>query len=135
MTYDEGINIIANFMFGLPDDDYTTMQDTLNLALDINAQWANFYTTMAYPGSQLYEEAVRKGLNLPETWSGYSQYTDDSLPLPTKYLTAAQVVAYRDYAFDVYFRHPQYLKKISETFGEKAVRHVTSMTKNRIERA
>ncbi len=134
-TYDEGINIIANYMFGLPDDDYTTMRDTLYLALDINAQWANFYTTMAYPGSQLYEEAVRKGLDLPDAWSGYSQYTRDTLPLPTKHLTAAEVVAYRDYAFDVYFRNPLYLKKISETFGEKAVRHVTSMTKNRIERA
>lgn len=134
-TYDEGIHIIANFMFGLPDDDYTTMQDTLCLALDINAQWANFYTTMAYPGSHLYEEAVRKGLDLPDSWSGYSQYTRDTLPLPTKHLTAAEVLAYRDYAFDVYFRNPLYLKKISETFGEKAVRHVTSMTKNRIERA
>lgn len=133
-TYDEGINIMANFMFGLPDDDYTTMQNTLCMALDINAQWANFYTTMAYPGSQLYEEAVRKGLDLPAAWSGYSQYTRDTLPLPTKHLTAAEVVAYRDYAFDVYFRNPLYLKKISDTFGRKAVHLITSMTKHRIER-
>lgn len=134
MTDDAGINIIANFMFGLPDDDYATMQETLLMAMEMNAQWANFYTTMAYPGSRLYEEAVVNKLALPETWSGYSQYAGDTLPLPTRHLTAAEVLAYRDYAFDVYFRNPAYLKKISQSFGEKAAYHITEMTRHRLER-
>ena len=133
-TYDEGINIIANFMFGLPDDDYTTMQETLCLAMDINAEWANFYTTMAYPGSKLYDEAMKKGWRLPEGWNAYSQYAYETLPLPTNHLTAAEVLTYRDYAFDVYFRNPLYLYKISTSFGSAALQHVLEMTKRKLVR-
>ena len=133
-TYDEGINIIANFMFGLPDDDYTTMQETLCLAMDINAEWGNFYTTMAYPGSKLYEEALRKGWELPKTWNGYSQYAYETLPLPTNHLMAGEVLSYRDYAFEVYFRNPHYLHKISNSFGSAALQHVQDMTMHKLDR-
>jgi len=134
MTNDEGIHIIANFMFGLPDDDYLTMQETLCLALEINAEWVNFYTTMAYPGSKLYDEALRKGWPLPETWNGYSQYAYETLPLPTNHLTAGEVLTYRDYAFDVCFRNPHYLDKIGRSFGRDAVHHIQEMTKHKLDR-
>ncbi len=78
-----GINIGANYIFGLPEDDVQTMQATLDLALDINAEYANFYSTMAYPGSALYDQAMKEGLPLPQKWSGYSQHAEDTLPLPT----------------------------------------------------
>jgi anaerobic magnesium-protoporphyrin IX monomethyl ester cyclase len=133
-TYNEGINIIANFMFGLPDDDYTTMQETLCLAMDINAEWGNFYSTMAYPGSQLYEEALKKEWCLPYGWNGYSQYAYDTLPLPTNHLTAGEVLSYRDYAFEVYFRNPRYLHKISNSFGSAALQHVREMTRHKLDR-
>lgn len=134
MTNDEGIHIIANFMFGLPDDDYRTMQETLCLALEINAEWGNFYTTMAYPGSKLYDEALKKGWRLPEAWNGYSQYAYETQPLPTNHLTAGEILTYRDYAFDVYFRNPHYLDKISRSFGREAVDHIQEMTKHKLKR-
>ena len=49
-----GINVIGNFIFGLPDDDLETMQQTLALAQELNCEFANFYSAMAYPGSPLY---------------------------------------------------------------------------------
>ncbi|MBI3321981.1 MAG: radical SAM protein, partial [Candidatus Omnitrophica bacterium] len=98
-----GINVIGNYIFGLPEDDLHTMQATLDLAIELNCEFANFYSTMAYPGSQLYPLALTEGWPLPERWSGYSQHSVDSLPLPTKYLTAAEVLRFRDRAFQVYF--------------------------------
>src|SRR6185503_9771529 len=41
-----GINIIGNYIFGLPEDTAETMQDTLDLALDLNCEFANFYSAM-----------------------------------------------------------------------------------------
>lgn len=134
MTYDAGLYIGANFIFGLPDDDLDSMQDTLKMALDINAEWANFYTTMAYPGSKLYEEAKRKNLSLPETWEQYSQYAYESLPLATKYLTPGEVLSFRDYAFHAYFENPRYLNKIKNLFGLETVQHIKEMTKYKLER-
>lgn len=112
-----GINVIGNFVFGLPEDDLETMQGTLNLALELNCEFANFYSTMAYPGSQLYSIAVKEGWPFPEKWSGYSQHSVDTLPLPTKYLSGSEVLRFRDHAFQVYFDSPKYLDMITRKFG------------------
>ena len=60
-----GINIIGNYIFGLPEDTAETMLGTLDLALELNCEFANFYSAMAYPGSPLYEKAIRAGWPLP----------------------------------------------------------------------
>ena len=130
MTYDAGLYICANFIFGLPEDDYDSMQESLDMAVDMNAEWANFYCTMAYPGSKLYDEAIEKSWPLPVTWSGFSQYSSDSQPLPTNHLKPGEVLAFRDYAFDAYFKNPRYLDKIRRLFGLDTVRHIQEMTKH-----
>src|SRR5262249_10161523 len=63
---DAGINVIGNYIFGLPDDDLKSMGETLDLAIELNCEFANFYSAMAYPGSHLYTLAVEKGWRLPE---------------------------------------------------------------------
>lgn len=134
MTYDAGIYIAANFIFGLPDDDLDSMQDTLDLALHINAEWANFYTAMAYPGSQLYELALKNKWPLPQTWDAYSQYSYNSLPLPSKYLSPGQILAFRDNAFHTYYENSCYLNKIKRIFGVKTAQHISKMTRHRLKR-
>jgi anaerobic magnesium-protoporphyrin IX monomethyl ester cyclase len=129
-----GINIIGNFIFGLPEDTAETMQETLDLALDLNCEFANFYSAMAYPGSPLYDEAIRRGWKLPETWSGYSQHAVNTLPLPTRHLSAGEVLRFRDHAFNAYYTHPAYLDMIREKFGEDTVAHIREMTSHRLER-
>ena len=90
---DAGINVIGNYIFGLPEDDLDTMQATLDLAIDLNCEFANFYSAMAYPGSPLYALAVRQGVPLPEKWTGYSQHSRDCLPLPTRHVTRPRSAA------------------------------------------
>lgn len=129
-----GINVIANFIFGLPEDDLESMQETLNMALQLNCEFANFYSAMAYPGSQLYTLAVREGWPLPQRWSGYSQHSVDSLPLATKYLLASEVLRFRDHAFQAYFANPNYVDMIARKFGPETVKHVQEMTSHELER-
>jgi anaerobic magnesium-protoporphyrin IX monomethyl ester cyclase len=131
---DAGINIIGNYIFGLPEDTHETMQRTLDLALDLNCEFANFYSAMAYPGSPLYEEALRRGWRLPETWSGYSQHSVDTLPLPTRHIPAGEVLSFRDRAFDAYFRHEPYLRMVRAKFGEATIAHIREMTSHTLER-
>ncbi len=130
---DLGIYVCANYIFGLPDDTLETMQDTLDLALELNTEWANFYSAMGYPGSALYGTAKAKGWALPDDpggpgWIGYSQHAYDCLPLPTETLGATQILDFRDHAFDSYFRNPTYLTMISKTFGNEAAHHIEQMT-------
>ena len=133
-TYDAGIHIIGNFMFGLPNDTVETMQETLDLAEAINCEYANFYCTMAYPGSQLYEEALTQGLRLPQTWEGYSQYSPDIIPMPTKFASPEDVLRFRDNAFIEYTSRPEYLSMIERKFGKETVEHIKDMLKHKIYR-
>jgi anaerobic magnesium-protoporphyrin IX monomethyl ester cyclase len=131
---EQNIYIIANYIFGLPDDTLETMQETLDMAIELNCEFANFYCTMAYPGSELYRDAIRKSWGLPETWSGYSQHSFDSRPLDTKHLKAAEVLKFRDDAFHTYFENPFYLDMIRNTFDEETVIHIQDMTSHRLKR-
>jgi radical SAM superfamily enzyme YgiQ (UPF0313 family) len=128
------INVIGNYIFGLPEDTRETMQATLDLALDLNCEFANFYSAMAYPGSPLYDDALRAGWRLPDTWSGYSQHAVETLPLPTRHLSAGEVLRFRDDAFQRYFTHPPYLDMIRRRFGDATVAHIEAMTAHRLER-
>lgn len=129
-----GINVIANYIFGLPEDDYASMQATLDQALDLNCEFANFYSAMAYPGSQLFEMALKEGWKLPENWTGYSQHSVDMLPLPTRHLSAAQVIRFRDEAWQKYFTSPRYLEMVGQKFGAGTVRHIREMASHKLVR-
>jgi radical SAM superfamily enzyme YgiQ (UPF0313 family) len=127
MTRAQGMYTCANFIFGLPEDDFDSMHETLKLMLDINAEWANIYSAMAYPGSRLYESAIENRWPLPSSWQGYSQYAYETLPLPTRYLTSGQVLAFRDYAFATYYQNPRYLDMILKKFGPETANHLKEM--------
>ena len=134
MTRAAGIYIIGNFIFGLPEDDLETMRATLDMAKEFNFEYANFYTAMAYPGSPLYEDAIKRGIKLPEKWYGYGQYSEETLPLPTKYLSAEEVLRFRDGAFKEYFSNPKYIEMVGGKFGSKVVKHIEEMLKHEIRR-
>jgi radical SAM superfamily enzyme YgiQ (UPF0313 family) len=128
------MHICSNFIFGLPEDDYDSMNETLKLMLDINAEWANIYSAMAYPGSKLYEIALEKGWPLPTSWEGYSQYAYETLPLPTNYLSGGQVLSFRDYAFQSYYTSPRYLNMIGSKFGPQTASHIREMATKKLAR-
>jgi len=125
-----GINVIGNYIFGLPDDTLQTMRETLDLAKELNCEFANFYSAMAYPGSRLYETAT----DLPASWSGYSQHSMDTHPLPTETLSSKEVLALRDAAFTEYFTSHRYLAMVQNRFGDATLHEVQRMTSTRLER-
>jgi radical SAM superfamily enzyme YgiQ (UPF0313 family) len=129
-----GINVIGNYIFGLPDDTHASMRETLDLALETNCEFANFYCAMAYPGSKLYTMAIENGWALPDSWIGYSQHSYEALPLRTETLTSAEVLKFRDEAFHNYFTNPRYLDMVRKKFGEEVVAHLRDMTRIKLKR-
>ena len=134
-----GINVSSNFIFGLPDDTLKSMEETLSLALDLNTEWANFYSAMAYPGSQLYGLAQQRGWPLPDDeggpgWIGYSQHGYHTLPLPTEHVPAVEVLKFRDYAFERYFGSPDYHSMLARRFNPAAVDIIKDMLSIKLRR-
>ncbi|MBN8216129.1 MAG: cobalamin-dependent protein [Spirochaetes bacterium] len=122
-----GINVIGNFIFGLPEDTLETMQQTLDMALELKCEFGNFYSCMAYPGSALHASAVAQKLELPASYEGFSQHAYECQPLPTKHLGAADVLRFRDRAFQTYYRDPGYLAHVKATFGQGTVDEIHAM--------
>jgi radical SAM superfamily enzyme YgiQ (UPF0313 family) len=122
-----GIYIIGNYIFGLPSDTMDSMQQTLDLALEVNTEFANFYSAMPYPGSQLYTDALKTGMALPEKWHHYSQHSYETTPLANNNLSAADILGFRDQAFQTYFNHQPYMDLLQHKFGNDVVDHVERM--------
>lgn len=129
-----GMNIISNFIFGFPDDTQETMQETLNLALELNTEMANMYPCQALPGSPMYHTARRNGWELPSDYSGYAFLSYECQPLPTKNLTAAEVLKFRDEAWQSYFSNPNYLDLVEKKFGVQERKNVEDMAKIKLRR-
>ena len=131
---DAGINVIGNYIFGLPEDNVETMQETLDLAKDLNCEFANFYCTMAYPGSKLYLDAIAENHTLPNTYSGWSQHSYDMIPLDTKHIGASEIVRFRDNAFNDYHEDEKYLSMIEGKFGIETRNKMVDMCEYKLKR-
>jgi radical SAM superfamily enzyme YgiQ (UPF0313 family) len=129
-----GINVVGNYIFGLPEETHETMEETLALAQRLNTAHANFYVAQAYPGSKLYDEAVKMGWKLPEGWAGYSQHNEFTLPLASGNLPARDILAFRDAAFDRYFSSERYVGTAKQRFGHAAEAQIFQMTSYKLKR-
>jgi radical SAM superfamily enzyme YgiQ (UPF0313 family) len=128
------INVMANYIYGLPGDTKHTVEKTFKLSLELCTAGWNTYGAMALPGSHLYKEALIKGTKLPDTYEGYSFHSFDTMPLPTESLSASEVITLRDEAFTNYHTHKPFLKLIEDKFGKKAALNIVEMTKIKLKR-
>jgi anaerobic magnesium-protoporphyrin IX monomethyl ester cyclase len=128
------IEVMANYIFGLPSDTKKTMKKTFDLSKDLCTAGWNTYAAMALPGSQLYKTAIEKQYTLPEDYAGYSFHAYNTQPLPTEFLTPEEVLEYRDQCFTNYHLHEPFLRKIENKFGFDAVENIKKMTMIKLKR-
>ncbi len=133
-VHDADINVMANYIYGLPGDTRDTIQKTLDLSLELCTAGWNTYGAMALPGSFLYKKAKDEGVELPSSYEGYSFHSYDTLPLPTEELSAKEVITLRDEAFDKYHNYKPFLDLITKKFGSKAAENIVEMTKIKLKR-
>jgi len=131
---DAGINVGANYIFGFPDDTLETMQETLDLALELNTEFANMYTCQALPGSPIYQTCKRNGWALPDSYEAFAFLAYECQPMPTRHLTAAQVLRFRDEAWRTYFTSPAYLDLVERKFGAGQRRTVEALARIKLKR-
>jgi anaerobic magnesium-protoporphyrin IX monomethyl ester cyclase len=129
-----GLYVIANYIFGFPEDTHETMQQTLDLAQELNTEMVNMYPCMALPGSPLYFTAKANQWKLPDSYAGYAFLSYESQPLPTRHVSAAEVVKFRDQAWRSYFTNPRYLDLVERSFGTQQRRNVEAMSQIRLKR-
>ncbi len=125
-----GIRTAGHFMFGLPCETMETMDETLALALSLPLDIAQFYAAAPFPGTALYEEALKKGW-LRERISGQEKPPGDEAAAPSSGfsctvpaasqnhaamelpgLPSERVDAYRRYAYRRFYLRPQAVARV-----------------------
>lgn len=129
-----GIEVMANYIFGLPSDTLETMKETSRLARELCTAGYNAYAAMALPGSKLYFEALLKKERLPKSYLEYSFHSYETVCLSTPALSAAEILKFRDDDYIEYHSEQKYLNRIRDRFGKDAVQNVKKMTEVRLKR-
>lgn len=128
------INVMANYIFGLPGDTRESINETFRISQNLNTLGWNTYAAMALPGSQLYSDALKNDIKLPQNYSEFSFHSYETQPLPTDFLTAAEILKLRDEKFHEYFSSKNFLTKIEKKFGKAAVANISKMLEVKLER-
>ena len=71
-----GIRSFGFFILGYPGETPQSLERTIDYAIELDPDFANFYPAVPYPGTELYAKAKRDGLLVSEDWTRmeYSYY-------------------------------------------------------------
>lgn len=107
-----GVKSFGFFILGYPGEDVKAMERTIDYAIELDPDFANFYPAVPYPGTELYNKAKREGLLASEDWTKmeYSYYLMKGNGLDEKTVMAATNRARRRF-----FMRPRY---IARHFGD-----------------
>ena len=128
------IQVLANYIYGLPGDTVKSIENTFNLSLKLNTLGWNTYAAMGLPGSQLYKDALENNIDLPRKYSEFSFHSYDTKPLPTESLKAREILKLRDDHFHLYFSNKNFQSKIKKKFGQNAVDNINGMLEVKLKR-
>jgi anaerobic magnesium-protoporphyrin IX monomethyl ester cyclase len=105
---DAGIRSFAFFIFGYPGESLQTINQTIDYAIELDPDFANFYPAVPYPGTELYNKVVKDGSLVDEDWSRmeYSYYL-----LRANGLDEAIVMDAINRAKRRFFMRPRYLAR------------------------
>jgi len=134
LVHKADIDVLANYIVGLPGEGHKELEDTLNLSLELCTSGWNMYAAMALPGSSLYADAVANGALLPDSYEGYSFHSYETVPLANEKLSGAEMIAFRDAAFVRYHTDTAVLDRIQRRFGAEARKSVVAMTQYQMKR-
>jgi len=105
-----GILVHGCFMVGIQGETRETMEQTLEFALDLDPDTAQFYPLMVYPGTEAYREAMAKGNLSGGSWRNW--LTDNGLHncvVRTDSLSGRELVDFCDYARRRFYLRPRYM--------------------------
>ncbi len=105
-----GILINGAFMIGSPGETKETVMETLNFAMEINPDVAQFYPMMVYPGTEAYDWARENGYLVSTDFKDWITDTGmHNCVVRTPGLSERDLVEYCDYMRRKFYLRPSYI--------------------------
>lgn len=119
-TKEAGIEVRASFMIALPGETPEMAKKTIDFAIELEPEYAQFSITTPYPGTKLYETAKQSG-KLRDDFSKYNMW--EVVYVPEGYIDEKQIVAIEKLAMrKFYFRFRFIFEKIKRVRSFEDIR-------------
>ena len=100
-----GISVVGYFMIGIPDENLSTIRETIEFAKSLPLNGASFTIFTPFPGTKLYDHCKEKGLLLGLGWDKFDWNVEERVCWKHPNLTEKQLIEMRKKAYrEFYFR-------------------------------
>lgn len=100
-----GMKVNTPFIFGIPGETFADGLETIDFAIELNADIANFHTLAPYPGTELYDHVDRYG-SVSDNLEDYTFETAGFVPYT---MSREQVLQLKQLAFKKFYSRPRYM--------------------------
>lgn len=118
--HEAGIEARTTWILGLPGDTWESMMKTIDFAIEIGADYAQFQLLTVYPNTELWSSWKKYGKLLTHDWSKYTIWHPVFIPdgLTEEQLKDATKIAYRRF----YMRPSYWLSRLAKVRDTTDVR-------------
>ena len=107
-TKEAGIEVRASFMIALPGETPELAQETINFAIELDPDYAQFSITTPYPGTRLWQDVEKFG-TLNKDFSKYHLW--EPVFVPFGYKNKEQIMEVEKKAFKQFYLRPKFIIK------------------------
>lgn len=99
-----GIKVIGHFIIGYPDETEEDIEKTIEFALSLPLNFAQFYFATPFPGSELYNYCLTNNLLTCNDWRAFEQ---DKTVIANKNISEERLVTLRNRAYKKFYLRPK----------------------------
>ncbi|MCE5252276.1 B12-binding domain-containing radical SAM protein [bacterium] len=133
-----GFKVLTYFMIGLPDETEKEVMETIDFAVALDSDYAEFNVCIPYPGTEMYNEGLSGGIIPEDFWREYALHPVPDFVMPYLYeqhLRKEEMVRLSHYATRKFYLRPKVIiREIVKcsSFGEfrKKTRMGLNLIKN-----
>ncbi len=100
-----GIRVNTPFIFGAPGETFEDGLKTIDFAVELDADFANFHSLTPFPGTPLYDNLEKYG----SVSENFSDYTYQSAGFAPYTMTRNEILRLRQIAFRRFYTRPKFL--------------------------
>lgn len=109
-----GFEVLTYYMFGLPEETLKEAESTIEFALELDSDYAEFSITIPYPATRAYAEALSEGIIKQDYWLEFTRNPTPQFTVPQvieNILDRATLITLRDKAIRKYYFRPKYMMR------------------------
>jgi len=104
--------ILTYFMFGLPEETVEDAKKTIDFALELNTDYAEFSITIPYPGTESYEGSLRDGIIPRDYWREFTRDPSPNYVIPyviENLISKDELIELRNESIQRFYFRPRYM--------------------------